>query len=891
MTKGPPGILERLVRAGLGSDDRSAWVVGDLREEYARLRERASPLRANAWYGLQGIRLIGRVWFARGWDNVEGKRAMGRLGATGSVFAFARRRIRKAPGFSAVVVLTLALGIGANAAVFSLVNGVLLRPLPYEAPEDLVFLWSDLTSEGVPRAWVNGGHAYELQQSASSFSHMVPMELEESSLTRGDGADATDVVLGLVASNFFDALGVAPRLGRAFLVGEEGSGAPAVAVLTHELWQSVYGGDPAVVGASLRLDGDVYEVIGVMSPSFRFHIHQSLGDPTPPGLFVPLDYDLAGLGPEYGFWMAVMGRIAPDVPHERAFAELDAIASRLGERDWNAPDFRFDVGYLSEDLVAQARPLILLLMAAVAVVLAIVCANVATVYLARAVARQRDSAVQIAMGASRTRLAAATAAESLLLSMAGAALGLLLAYGAVSLLVGMAPVDLPRLDEVSVDVRVGLLTIAAAALVGLVTALAPSFLHRRAGTAAVLRGSGSRSGRSVGVGRTQRGLVGVQVAMSTALLISVGLIGKSMLRLFEVDAGFRHGDQVILTTQAGGEGATDDQVLEFYETLTDRLAGLPGVRRVGAVSALPLSTRANQHHLDLSSAPGATGDPDLDEPLVDRLVADDAYAEAAGLEIVEGRWFEAGEMVAGTRVAVIDRILAERFWPDGSPVGERLGFPGDTVGYRVVGVVRQPRLYDLGADDRPQWWLPHSADVRSRMSVVVDAGTAGAGLPNQIRQVVRELDPTVAVSDMSTMEGLVRDAVSRWRFALWIMGAFGTAALLLAVLGVYGVVSYAVERRTSELGIRMALGAQARSIRTMVVRQGIALVGWGLVLGTAGAWASGRFLSSLLYGVTPRDPAATAAVVAVLLLSAAAATYLPARRASRITPMEAFREE
>lgn len=848
-----------------------------------------------AWMGAGGDLLRGAV---AAWRDVlrrdsgvtaerEGK-GMGVVEKGALACRFAVRRIRNAPGFSAVVVLILALGIGANAAVFSLVDGVLLRPLPYEDPEDLVFIWSDLTSEGVPRAWINGNHAYELATGLGAFSEIVPMDLSEATLTSGSGQAATSVTLGLVGSNFFSTLGVEPRLGRGLLPEEQGSGTPLVAVLTDGLWKSAFGGDPSVVGSTIRLDGEAYQVVGVTGPSFRFHIQQSLGDPRPPEIFVPIDYDLADMVvEEWGFSMAVMGRISPEVPHDRALAELDQVASRLGERDFNMPEFRFAVGYLSGDLVATSRPLILLLMAGVGAVLAIVCANVATLFLARAVSRRRDASVQLALGAGRGRLMAGTASETLLLALAGAILGLPLAHLFIRALTAAVPTDLPRMDQVFLDVRVGVVTLAAA-VVGLLTAVAPVLLHR-GDTASALRSSRSSGGG--GIGRAQRILVGAQVALSAALLISVALIGRSMTGLLDVDGGFRPGDQVRFTVQPGGPDSTDEEILAYYETLTRELASLPGVRSVGRVTGLPLSTRASQHHLDFKSAPGATGDEELDEPLVDRMVADDGYLVAAGLELTDGRWFTPEDLASGARVAVMDRTLADRFWPDGSPVGRRVGTPFDTLGFRVVGVVGHSRLYQLGADDRPQWWVPHSQATYRRMSVVVDPVPGNVNLQAQVRDAVRAVDPSVAVSDLGTMSGLVEDALARWRFTVQIMGAFGLAALVLAVLGVYGVIAYTVERRTGELGVRMALGAQARAIERMVLGQGLRLIGWGLLLGVLGAWASGRILESLLYGVSPTDPLSVSVALATLLVAGLAAALLPARRASRIPPSQAFRAE
>ncbi|NNF29561.1 MAG: FtsX-like permease family protein, partial [Gemmatimonadetes bacterium] len=508
----------------------------------------------------------------------------------------------------------------------------------------------------------------------------------------------------------------------------------------------------------------------------------------------------------------------------------------------------------------------------------------------RAVTRQRDAGVQLALGAGRGRLIAGTAAETLLLALAGALLGLPLAHLFIRGLTAAVPTDLPRMDEVALDLRVGAITLAAAAGVGLLTAVAPALLHR-GDTANALRSSGSRSGRKAGIGRAQRMLVGAQVALSAALLISVALIGRSMSRLLDVDGGFRPGDQVRFTVQPGGPDSTDEEVLAYYEALTQGLESLPGVRSVGRVTGLPLSTRASQHHLDFKSAPGATGDEEMDEPLIDRMVADDGYLAAAGLELTDGRWFTPEDLASGARVAVMDRTLADRFWPNGSPVGVRVGTPYDTVGFRVVGIVEHSRLYNLGADDRPQWWTPHTWATYRRMSVVVDPVAGNSDLSAQIGDVVRAIDPSVALSELGTMSELVEDSLARWRFTVQIMGAFGLVALLLAVLGVYGVIAYTVERRTRELGVRMALGAPAKAIQRMVLGQGLRLMAWGLGLGLLGAWASGRILGSLLYGVSPTDPLSALAALGTLLLAGLAAAVLPARRASRIPPSQAFRAD
>ena len=802
------------------------------------------------------------------------------------------RRLVGSPWVSAVVVATLALGIGANAAVFSLVDGVLLRPLPYDRPGNLVFVWSDLTELGIPFASINGGQARDLQEESTMFSDFVPMRNRDVSLSGGTLEAARPVNVATVGSGFFDALRVDPMIGRGLLPEEQGPAAAPVAVLSHRLWSSAFGGDQNAVGKDVMVDGAPYRVVGVMPADFRFRMHQGLGDPVGPDLYVPLTEDLAEHGPDYGFSFTLLGRIGDDVPHERAFAELDQLASRLGERDWDRPGFRFTPVYLSDGLLAKARPVLGLLMAGSLAVLLIVCSNVATVLLARGVSRRKDRAVELALGATRGRLVRATLIESVLLSILGAVAGLGLAHLAVRLLLSRAPGDLPRVEEVAVDLRVVLATFGVALLVALVTSLAPALLFRGAGSLSALRGTrGSTVGRRAQ--RGLRGLVAIQVALSTALLASVALIGKSMARLFEVDAGFRAGEQVTFTIRVGNPDSEISQVVAFYEALTQGLLAEPGVHSVGMVSGLPLSARASQRGLDFSGTPGATGAEGEDQVLVDRMIATPGYAAAAGLEVLDGRWFESGDERSDARVTVIDHLLAERFWPGRSPVGTRIG--GESVGapegLQIIGVVRQPRLYDLGADDRPQWWVAQSFAPQRQMSVVIEGDlSTQQAVAAAVREVGR-LDPAVAVAEVGTMSDLVSTALSRWRYAVLIMGCFGAAALLLAVLGVYGVVAYSVARRTQELGIRMALGARSQGIARLVLRQGLGLVAGGLALGIAGAWASSRVLSSFLYQVSPRDPGAVVAVAGVLLVSVLAATLVPARRAMRIPPSTAFRTE
>jgi putative ABC transport system permease protein len=810
----------------------------------------------------------------------------------GRSVAYAARRLRRSPVFTIVSLLTLTLGIGAGASVFSLVNGVLIRPLPYPNADDLVFVFSDLTRVGVPRAAINGGHALRLQEEAERFSGFTHLHRAQGSLAPPDGEGARPVMIGFTGPNLFEVLAVEPRLGRGFQPDEAGPGAPPVMVLTDRLWRSAFGADPAVIGSTAFVDGEPYTVVGVTPRDFDFQIHVSIGDPVTPDLFLPSPEDLAEHGPDWGFSFSLLGRILPEVEHAAAFAELDRLASRFGDDDWNTPDFRFDTVYLGEDLVAEARPLLVLLLAAVGVLLLIVSSNLATLFLARGIARGHSTAVELALGAGRRRIFASAMVEPIALALAGATGGVLLAYVAVDTVRALVPPTTPRIAEVGIDPVVVVSAFAAALAVGVLTGLVPAFAQGSVSVADTLRMDGNRTGSRQGALRSQRILVGAQIALSCALLVSGAGIGRSLLNLVHVDPGFE-GERRLTFAVALPDARYDaGGVLAFYDELERRLAADPAVVTVGRVRHLPLGGRAEQRTFSFGASPGATGDIEEDQILVDRLTTSAGLAAALELDVLDGRWFDDRDASPESRSLVIDHLLAGRYWPGRSAVGGEVQPVSDTVPWTVVGVVRQPRLHDLGRDGRPQIWVPHATATHATMHVVAQARTDDPlEVVPLVREVVADLDPMVAVSEIRTGDALVGDAVARWRFALLLMGLFGAAALLLAVLGVYGVIAHSVARRTRELGIRRALGAPRGALAGMVMAQGLRLVAVGLVMGIGLAWAGSRLLTALLYQVRARDPLAVLIVAVLILITAVAATAIPASRAARVSPARAFRAD
>lgn len=801
-------------------------------------------------------------------------------------FRHGLRRLRRAPAFTLATVSTVALGIAAFATIFSVVNGVLLKPLPYRDPGDLIWVWRNYTWFGLDRGWLGGPDIAALRERTDVFEGVAEFRSAKFNLTGVDGSAPEEAEVMLASDEFFSVLGASPMIGRGFVEGEDDPKATGVVVLGHELWQRRYGGDASIVGQDIYLDGSPSTVVGVMGPDFHFVKHSSLGDPEPADLYATDQVDLAALSPYQGSFagLARVKRGVKAAAVENAItnvgADLDRIhMSSRGLKLWS-------VG-LEEDLVAKVRPALAALLGAALFLFLILGANLAALLFGRAGEREREIAVRRALGSGRAGALFNLAGESVLVAAAGGALGLVLAFWATRALVTLAPATLPRRADISIDGMVIAVTLAGALLMGLVAGIPAAVRAMRQPAEAALRAGTGRAGGGAATGRTRRLLVVAQVALSLMLLVGAALVARSFAALLRSDGGF-DGEGVTtfripLSPQDYPGGA---DAVAFFAGLRERLASMPGVTAVGAVDALPLSANANQTPLSLPGAPGNTGQKEADEPLIDYMSASPGYFDALRIPIVAGRAFDARDSNTSPHVAIIDETLAKRFFPNSDAVGGMMVANSDTM--RIVGVARHARLYTIQADDRGQVYKPMSQLPRNGMYFAVRSSRP-ASVAEAIVGAVHSMDPGVPVSELRAMDDIVRASLGQERLSFWLLSGFGACALLLAALGIYGVVSSGVTRRTHEVGVRLALGADHGKVLALVVREGVGAAAAGVGLGVIGAAFTSRLLRSQLFGLGPFDPVSYAAVILALLGVALVAAWVPGRRAMRIGAAEALR--
>jgi predicted permease len=791
------------------------------------------------------------------------------------------RLFRQRPGFTAVVVLTLALGIGANAILFSLVNSVLLNPLPYADPGRLVFVAQHREGE------TYNGASYDdykdFRDRARSFAQLAAVSPQWTfTLTN---VSEPQRLRGLYASaNLFPALGVSPARGRAYTPEEDRAGAGRVVVISHELWQRQFGGDASVLGKSLALDGEPHTIVGVMPAGFRFFAESDL--------WVPLAQNPVvnrGRGVRL---LSIFGRLGDGVAREQAEAEIVSVAAQLeGEYAATNKGFSARVVPLHEHVTGGARPALLVLLGAVGLVLLIACANVANLTLARAASRRREFAVRAALGAGRLALTRQVLTESLLLGAAGGATGLLLAVWGVDLLLAVGPENIPRRAEIGIDSRVVLFTLAVSLLTGALFGLAPALRASRAQLGEALK-SGARAGDGPRAARLRSSLVVAEVALSIMLVAGAGLLVRSFVRLLEVDPGFRPDNLVSLAVILPQSSYPQpEQRAQFYRRLEERLKALPGVESVGAVTRLPLGPAGNiTSTLAVEGRPAAEGA----RPEVDFRRASPDYFRTMGVPLVAGRFFAEEDADESRPTAIVNEAFARKYWPGESALGKRvrLGPNSDAAPWiTVVGVVGNVRHTGLDSEPRPEVYRHLLTSPPTGPVVVVRTTADPSALVPTLGAAVRELDRGIPAATAQTMREIIARSVAERRFLMLLLAAFAGAALVLASVGIYGVVSNTVAQRTHEIGVRMALGATRRDVLRLVIRQGMTPAVLGLALGLAGALALTRVMRGLLFGVGARDPATLAASALLLAAVALAACYLPARRATKVDPMVALRYE
>jgi putative ABC transport system permease protein len=792
---------------------------------------------------------------------------------------YAVRALRKAPAFTLVAVLTLALGIGANSTIFSVVNGVLLQPLPYAQPERLVMVWGHHTTIG--REVASQPDYLDWRADNTVFSDMAALAHTSFDLT-GVG-EPERLNAALTTANFFRTLGTTPLLGRAFLDREEKTGANQVAILSYGFWQRRFGGSPGIVGQTITLSGLPYTVVGVAPAGFRFERDVDI--------WAPLRTDVTRS--RRGDFLTVIGRLKPGVTFERAQTEMTTIAARLTQQypETNT-NWSVELVPLKEQLVGAARPALLIFMGAVGLVLLIACANVANLMLTRAAAREREMAIRATLGAGQGRLIRQMLTESVLVSLVGGALGLLLALWGVAALQGVQSSLIPRLGEVGIDGWVLGFTLLLSVLTGVLFGLAPALRVGRGELHGSLREGARGASAGMGVRQLRGALVLAEVALALVLLVGAGLLIKSFDRLQRVDPGFT--PDHVLTAQIvlpGARYGEEARQRAFYSQLLDALRSAPGVQGAAVATDVPLSGGAN--YLSFSIAGQADPGPGVVQD-AEVFVASPDYFHVLGIPLRQGRLFTEQDGAGAPNVVVINHAMAQRYWPGRDPLGARitLGDPADSAGWRtVVGVIGGVRHNSLDADPYPQMFAPVAQ--MPRRAVMVLARTAGdpVALTGTLRRAVTSLDTNLPVSDVMTMEARVSRSVAQPRVNVTLLGLFAAVALLLAAVGIYGGVSYSVVQRTRELGIRMALGARPGDVLRLVVRQAMAPALVGVAVGLVGAWAGTRLMASLLFGVSTSDPAVFAAVALFLAGVALLASYIPARRATRVDPLVALQYE
>jgi predicted permease len=792
------------------------------------------------------------------------------------------RMLRKNPGFTLVAVVTLALGVGANTAIFSVVNAVLLRPLPYADPSRLVTLWGKTASTGADRMPLSYPNFTDYKNQAQAFEHAAAYDTTEATLTSDDN-EAESLNGARVSADLFPLLGVGPALGRVFSAEEDRPGGAAVVVLSHDLWQRRFGSDPRIAGRQIMLGERSTKVLGVMPRGFTFPLGEEKSD-----YWVPLAADPSAaqlLSNRYGKFLTVVARLKPGVRLEQAEAEMSVIARRLeANTGWSAR-----LVPLREDIVGGVRPALLILLGAVALVLLIACANVANLLLARAGARGKEIAIRRALGAGRARIVRQLLTESLLLSLAGGSLGLLLAEWLVDVIVATGPADLPRLADVTLDSSVLGFTLLVSVLTGLVFGLAPALRASKTDLGEPLK-EGGRSSTEGARRNPLRGLLVVsEVALSLMLLAGTGLLIKSFVRLLQTDPGYQT-ERVLTASLSLSETKypEPEQQAEVYRQVLRRVASLPGVEAAGAASLLPLGGRDSYNVFRIEGRPPfAAGQ----EPSVRYQVVSPDYFRAMGIQLLRGRSFTEGDTKDSPQVVMVNEAFARRHLSNEDPTGKRLVI-GDEPPREIIGVVGSVRHRGLDEEPQPEFYVSYLQAPRHSLSLVVRTASADpAKLAASVHSAIKEVEKDQPVGEIRTMETLVAHSVAPRRFQMLLLGSFALVALVLAGVGIYGVMAYAVAQRTHEIGVRLALGAQRRDVIRLVVRQGMtpALVGAGI--GLAGAFAGARVIGSLLYNVSAGDPWVFACVSLLLILTAWLACYLPARRATGIDPMIALRHE
>ena len=811
---------------------------------------------------------------------------------------YAIRTLRRSPASTLVIVASLAIGIGANTAIFTVVNALLLKPLPYPDPDRLAILWLRSPGINIPQDWPSPGQYIDLQTENRSFEEMSISQGRSGTLLGFDQPERVEALR--TSSSLFHLLGARPLHGRLLLPEEDTPGKPPVVILSHGFWRRVFNSDPNVIGRSITMNGVVegsgesknqFTVAGVLGPDFLLNdeIMPTVASIRRMDIFLPLPLGADAVTRRGDENYNIMARLKPGVTMADAQADVSVIAARIRDKDKRDRTFTISVVPLLEQVVGNVRRAVLVLFGSVTLVLLIACANVANLLLTRATSRQKEVAIRTALGAAWHRLVRQLLLESVLLGLMGGAVGLLIALAGLYVVRTVNPGNIPRLDVLGIDRSVLAFTFAVSILTGIVFGLAPAIRAARADLHTGLKAGGRNTQGEGGLGSSRRRLrsllVVSEVAFSLMLLTGAGLLIKSFVKLQSVSPGFTPDNVISMRLGASGRQFPNrEAAIEFFRQVGDRIAGLPGVKARGGVSALPFTSSVGWGSINVE---GWTPQPGQ-ELQVDQRAATPDYFRTMEIPLVRGRFFADFDAMPNAQpVAIVDEKFAQRFWPNEDPIGKQV-WNDPKRRLAIVGVVGTVKQYGLDVDGRIVVYRP-ALNLLSYQVARTSSDPAAAAAA--IVREIHALDPTIPIFDVRTMTDRMSDSMARQRFAAIMLGAFALFALILAAVGVYGVMSYLVSQGTHDIGVRMALGAQRGSIVWMVVRQAMELTGAGIVAGLVGAALLTRVMSTLLFGVSATDIVTFSAVPVILATIALLASYLPARRATQVDPVVALRDE
>ena len=802
---------------------------------------------------------------------------------------YAWRMLRKNPGFTAVAVLTLALGIGANTAIFSVVYAVLLKPLPYAHPEQLVTAFQANTQEGVPEDGVSYPNFEEWRAQNHVFSELAGITAHQLTLTGRGEPSVVDT--SVVTPEHFALLDVKPLHGRVFFPAEGKQGAPPVVIISENLWRGTLGADPRILGSSIILDKRPFTVVGIMPAGFRSPFIETKQE-----VWIPLVQDpLFGswMARRGGHWLPVFGRLKPGVSIAQAQAEMDAISDRLA-REFPAENKGWTVRLvpLQKEIVGDVRTALLVLLGAVGLVLLIACANIANLLLTRATSRSKEIAVRTALGAGRARIIRQLLSETAVLGLLGGIIGIALAYAGVQVLGSLMPENLPRLNPIRVDNFVLAFALVLSAIASVAFGLVPAIFSANSNIQGSLRDGGGRSGESLNRRRARSFLAAAEISLAMVLLVAAGLLLRSFSKLTSVSPGFEtHSIVKAEVSLPQFQYSTPAQWIVFSDKLLAQVQAQPGMQDTAVAVPLPIVNGKINLGFDIVGAPPASA---AESRLADYASVSPEYLRVMGIPLLAGRFFNQQDILSAPRVSVISKTFAQRYFPNQDPIGKRLNFgfpPNPDVEREIVGIVGDVRDVSLGEAPGPMMYVPFAQAPFWGANLVVKSTLSTSAVAAAIRQEVQNIDRDLPVTDVAKLPDLIDASVSQQRFRTFLLGLFAAMALILAATGIFGVIAYSVACRTNEIGIRLALGASRSAILRMILRETLLLTLAGLLVGIPCALAASHFVGHLLFGVSANDPVTLAAVAFTLAAVAAFAGFLPARRAMRVDPVIALRHE